>query len=412
MMAMMAAAATTAFAQDALVKDAKKLFSKNEFDQALQTLAPALTSSETQDKAAAWNLQSEIYYGKFSAIQTIEMESKVKQDNQPYDTLGMWTSAISAWESVLKCDEFDQQPDAKGKVKLKYRSAAQTKYKNFGVSLVQAGQFMYNKKDNKQALKGWSSYLNMKNTPIFAEVKDFPIDPFYHEIAYYTAFLSYQEKNYADAEKYAMLAAQNPEKVEDANEILLFAKKDNCKTAEDSLAYVQWLKDLHKAKPEEERYFNLLMDYYTHKNDMKALSAWAEEEIALNAQNKMAWALKGEVQMNSNEYDAAVESYKKAIEIDPEFVQCVFNAGVCLNSKAISLNEQLADKKTGGLTQDNANKVKAVLAEAQTFLERARELDGDQLKVKWAYPLYRIYYSLKLTDKMAELEAIDPSLKQ
>jgi hypothetical protein len=90
----------------------------------------------------------------------------------------------------------------------------------------------------------------------------------------------------------------------------------------------------------------------------------------------------------------------------------VFNAGVCLNSKAIAMNDQLADKKTGGLTAENAEKVKAVLAEAQKFLERAQELDGDQMKVKWAYPLYRIYYSLQMKDKMAALEAIDPSLKQ
>jgi hypothetical protein len=76
------------------------------------------------------------------------------------------------------------------------------------------------------------------------------------------------------------------------------------------------------------------------------------------------------------------------------------------------MNDQLADKKTGGLTKENAEKVKVVLREAQGFLERAKELDGDQLKVKWAYPLYRIYYSLQLKDKMAELEAIDPTLKQ
>ena len=116
--------------------------------------------------------------------------------------------------------------------------------------------------------------------------------------------------------------------------------------------------------------------------------------------------------LTPNKCRQAVEAYKKSIEIDPEFVQCVFNAGVCLNSKAIAMNDQLADKKTGGLTKENAEKVKVVLREAQGFLERAKELDGDQLKVKWAYPLYRIYYSLQLKDKMAELEAIDPTLKQ
>ncbi len=405
MMALMAAAATTAFAQDALVKEAKKLMGKGEFDQAAQTLAPALTSSETLDKKGAWNLQSEIMHGKFSAIQTKQIESNVSKN--PYDTLGLHTAAIATWEAVLKCDELDQQPDEKGKVKLKYRAAAQTKYKTFGIALVQAGQYFYqDKKDNENAIKAWKYYLDMKNTPIFAEVKDFPKDPFYYDIAYYASILAYQMHNYPEAEKFATLTAEDPSKAGEAMEIMLFSKKESMKTQEDSVAYVKMLKDLHKEDPSEARYFNLLMDYYSHANNVSAMKAWADEEVALDPQNKMAWAVKGEVQMNQSEWDAAVESYKKAIEIDPEFVQCVFNAGVCLNSKAIGLKDQLADKNTGGLKKEDADKVKAILADALTFLERARELDPDSEKVKWAYPLYQIYYALENKEKADEMEKL------
>lgn len=405
MMALMAAAATTAFAQDALVKEAKKLMGKGEFDQAVQTLAPALTSSETLDKKGAWNLQSEIMHGKFSAIQTKQIESNVSKN--PYDTLGLHTAAIATWEAVLKCDELDQQPDEKGKVKLKYRAAAQTKYKTFGIALVQAGQYFYqDKKDNENAIKAWKYYLEMKDTPLFAEVKDFPKDPFYYDIAYYASILAYQMHNYPEAEKFATLTAEDPSKAGEAMEIMLFSKKESMKTQEDSVAYVKMLKDLHKEDPSEARYFNLLMDYYSHANNVSAMKAWADEEVALDPQNKMAWAVKGEVQMNQSEWDAAVESYKKAIEIDPEFVQCVFNAGVCLNSKAIGLKDQLADKNTGGLKKEDADKVKAILADALTFLERARELDPDSEKVKWAYPLYQIYYALENKEKADEMEKL------
>ena len=405
MMAMMAAAASSAFAQDALVKDAKKLMSKGEFDQAATTLAPALTSSETIDKKGAWNLQSEIMYEKFSAIQKKQIESNATK--AVYDTLGLHLAAIEAWEAALKCDEFDQQPDEKGKVKLKYRAAAQTKYKQFGVALVQAGQYFYqNLKDNDNAFKAWSAYVDMKNTSIFADVKDFPVDPFFYDIAYYTAILAYQMHNYPEAVKYATITAKDEQKADEATEILIFSKKETMKTKEDSVAYVNMLKDLHKQKPEEERYFNLLMDYYTRAKNTAALKAWAEEEIALNAENKMAWALKGEVQMNDGLWDEAVESYKKAIEIDPEFVQCIFNAGVCLNSKAIALKDKYADKNTGKLTTDNANKIKAVLSDALLFMERAKELDPDSEKVKWAYPLYQIYYATGDKAKADEMEKL------
>ena len=411
-LAMMAIAATTTYAQDALVKEAKKLMGKGEFDAAAQTLAPALKSAETIDKAAAWNLQSEIMYGKYSAISTKQMENQVKKVDEPTDTMGMHQAAIAAWDAVLKCDEFDQLPDEKGRVKMKYRTPAQTKYKNFGVSLVQAGQFFYQKKDNKAALKAWQTYLGMKDTSIFKEVADFPKDPFYDDILYYVSFLAYQEKDYPTAVKYAQILAANPDKADEANEILLFAKKETLKSKSDSLEYVAMVKELHKANPESERYFNLLVDYYNHVSDAAEKLAWVEEEIAVAPQNKMPWAIKGESLMNAEKWDDAVDAFKKAVEIDPEWVPCLFNIGICLNSKAIALNDELMDKKTMGLTPENAEKVKAVLRDAQVYLEKTKELDPDQLQTKWGYPLYRIYYSLQNKEKMKELEAIDPTLAQ
>lgn len=411
-MAMMAAAATSAFAQDALIKEAKKLMGSGEFDQASEKLAPALTSAETTDKKGAWNMESEIQYAKYMDILNKESKNQMEKKSEVYDTLGMHTAAVAAWKAALKCDEFDQQPDEKGKVKLKYRSASVNRYKNFGVTLVQAGQYFYqNRKDNDAAFDAWSHYLDMGKTSIFEGVADFPKDPFYYDIAYYAAILSYQKHDYANAEKYAQLTAEDASKAKEATEILLFSKKETMKTAADSAAYVNMVKDLHKQDPSNERYFNLLMDYYTRAKNIPALLAWADEEIALDATNKMAWALKGEVLMNESKWDEALECYKKAVEIDPEFLQCVFNAGVCLNSKAIALNDELMDKKTGGLTKENADKVKAVLSDALVYMERARELDPDREKVNWAYPLYRIYYTMQNKEKMAELEAIDPSLK-
>jgi len=410
MMALMAAAATTTFAQDALVKEAKKAFSKNDFDAAAQTLAPALTSSETVDKAAAWNMQTEIMYGKWSAINEQSIKSNV--DHQPYDTLAMHRAAVQAWKSALKCDELDQLPDAKGKVKLKYRSGSQTKFKVFGVSLVQAGQFFYQQKSNQEALEAWKLYLGMKESPIFAEVKDFPKDAFYADILYYVAFLSYQEKAYADAEKYAKLFAQEqPEKADEANEILLFSKKDNCKTKADSLEYLAQVKEMRKADVSNERYFNLLLDYFGHANDSEAKAQWVEEEIALNPENKMVWAIKGETAMNADNLDEAITCFEKAIELDPTFTACIFNCGRCYYAKAMALQDKLADKN-GMITQENRNKVAEVVKEAEKFYVRTRELDPDREVCNWAYPLYQIYYFLKDEAKQNEIIAIDPSLAQ
>ena len=409
MMALMAAAATTAFAQDDLVKQAKKQLGSNDFDQAAATLAPALTSDATADKAAAWNLQVDIMAGKFQAIQAKMVENQVAGKQVPFDTLGMNNAAYEALKAAIECDKYDVQPNAKGKVKIRFRQNNQQRVQNIRLNLINAGLYDYNHKNMEGALAKWALYLDSPLEALFTgvpDVADLSKDQYRSEIAYYAGLVAYQMKNHATAVKYAKMAGEDPKKAGEANEIILFSMKETMKTQADSTEYVNMLKKLHKDSPEEERFFNLLMEYYTRSNNMKALAEWAEEEIALNPENKMAWALKGEVQMNNREWDAAVESYKKAIEIDPDFIQCVFNAGVCLNSKAIELKDKLADKNTGGLTKANADKVKAILTEALPYLERAKELDPDREKVRWAYPLYQIYYSLGDKAKSDEMEAI------
>lgn len=409
MMALMATAATTAFAQDALVKEAKKLAAKGEYAEAVKVITPALESSETLDKAAAWHQYSDIFYAQHSGIAETAAKSAITKET--YDTLTMQRSAVNAWEAALKCDEYDMQPNEKGKVKPRFRSESQNRYKNFGVQLVQAGQSEYQKKNSEAALKAWKLYCDMKNTPIFAEVADFPKDPFFYDITYYVAFLSYQAKDFDAAEKYAKLTAENPDKVDDANEILLFSKKDNMKTKEDSVAYVVMVKELHKAQPQQDRYFNLLMDYYARANDAKAMGEWLEEETAINPNNSMVWALKGEAKMNDEKWEEAIADYDKAIEIKPDFVQCIFNAGRCYYSSAMDLQTKLADKN-GMITNENRGKVVEVIKKAEGYYVRAKELDPDRTSCNWAYPLYQIYYFLKDDAKMKEIEAIDPSLAQ
>lgn len=405
MMAVLAAIATTAFAQEALVKEAKKLSDKGEYAQAISTVTPALSNGTAEEKAAAYNLLSEVHYQIFMKNQQIMVENQVKKTAVPYDTAAMNRAIAASLEAALKCDEFDRQPNEKGKVKLRFRDANGKRFQALRPNVINSGMYEYNHKNMPGAIKNWRLYIDSAEDPLFTGI-DMTKDQYKSEICYYIGLAAYNSKDFATAKKYAAIAAEDPEKAKDANEILLFSQKDGAKTKEDSLAYLATIKDLHAKNPEEERYFNLLLDYYSKPGRSAEMKVWAEEEIARDANNKMAWALKGEVEMNNQQWDDAIASYKKAADIDPSFVQVVFNAGVCYNSKAIELKDKLADKRTGGLTPANAAKVKEVLADAKTNLERARQLDPEREKVNWAYPLYQIYYSLGDKEKSAEMEKL------
>lgn len=403
-LAMMAVAATTAFAQNNLVKEAKKLLGSGDYANAASTLAPALTSAETTDKAAAWNLMNDI---KYKAYQN---EFGKLQLHQPYDLETLVNSLIDGFNAAEECEKYDILPNEKGKVKIRFHKNNATRYANERQWLYNGGILGYQEKKPALAIKSWGKYVESNKSPLFHDMT-LPADTLMADAAYNAALLSYQEKDMVGAQKYAAIAATFPEKADEAMEMKLFIQKESCKTAADSAAYLATLTQLHKAEPKKEKYFNMLQEYYTRSGNFELMKSWAKEETQIDPTNKMAWAILGESEMNTEKWDEAITAFKNAIEIDPNWVNCVFNIGVCLNNKATVLNDQLMDKKTMGLTKENAEKVKDVLREAKTYLEKSRELDPERKVAPWSYHLYRIYYSLGEKAKMEELEAIDPALK-
>ena len=147
MVALMAVATTSAFAQADVVKNAKKLLDKGSVTEAISAVQPALTAGTNEDKAAAWNLLSSAYYKQFSDIQAKKIENQVKQTNEPVDEATMNKAIVAALEAAMKCDEFDNMPNEKGKVKPKFRQPNQQIYQNGRLQCINAGQYEYNQKN-------------------------------------------------------------------------------------------------------------------------------------------------------------------------------------------------------------------------------------------------------------------------
>ena len=113
MMAVALATAATAFGQDDLVKQALK--QKSNPAEAVKILTPALTSAETKDKAAAWGAMSEIQYQFYSIAYDAMVQNQFKTEKTPIDTVGMYNGVAESIKAAIKCDEFDMQPNEKGK---------------------------------------------------------------------------------------------------------------------------------------------------------------------------------------------------------------------------------------------------------------------------------------------------------
>ena len=158
MMAVALATAATAFGQDDLVKQALK--QKSNPAEAVKILTPALTSAETKDKAAAWGAMSEIQYQFYSIAYDAMVQNQFKTEKTPIDTVGMYNGVAESIKAAIKCDEFDMQPNEKGKIKPRYRSKNATRLAAVRNTLIDGGSHFYNVKDYAKAAQFWALSLS------------------------------------------------------------------------------------------------------------------------------------------------------------------------------------------------------------------------------------------------------------
>lgn len=203
---------------------------------------------------------------------------------------------------------------------------------------------------------------------------------------YFASYASYQTKDFANAAKYAKNALSDERVKEQAEQVYRVSLEQNVKTREDSINYVNELKTLNL-----EKYFNQICTIYQELGEEGQVLKLVEEALAKDPNNKIAYFTRGSMNNSKKQYDAAKADFKKAVEIDPEFIQAWFNLGVCSSQKGFDLNEKYTDK-TGKIAVDKAAEVTECLKEAIGYYEKVRELDPNHEKISnWPMQLRMLY---------------------
>ena len=385
--ALMMLGTSAAFAGDSEpLKAILKAKTYPEAEQLLKTNLGQLANSE--EKAKAYNHLTKLALEKFdkeNAIQAANMAAVVaKQPETPYDTLGFYEAAYNATMNGLECMKYDAEPNAKGAVKPKYTENLKMLIANTRMQLVTAGNHYAGLGDQDGVLKYWGTFLDSDDNPIFAASKAQEAQ-FIGQVAYYSAQFANQAKQYERAEKYADIAMKDEAMREKAQTFKYAMAQRNLKTHEDSVKYVNTIKELYQREPDNEMAFGTLCNMYNELNMNAELKVLIDDKLAKDPNNHTAWALKGQSLMNQNttaknpNWDECIEAFKKAIEIDGTNPVILTYLGYSINSKAAQVNGDRAAQK-------------ALYKEAMGYLERAKEIDPNRERANWAYPLYQCYY--------------------
>lgn len=385
--ALMMLGTSAAFAGDSEpLKAILKAKTYPEAEQLLKTNLGQLANSE--EKAKAYNHLTKLALEKFdkeNAIQAANMAAVVaKQPETPYDTLGFYEAAYNATVNGLECMKYDAEPNAKGAVKPKFTENLKMLIANTRLQLVTAGNHYAGLGDQDGVLKYWGTFLDSDDNPLFAASKAQEAQ-FIGQVAYYSAQFANQAKQYERAEKYADIAMKDEAMRDKAQTFKYAMAQRNLKTHEDSVKYVNTIKELYQREPDNEMAFGTLCNMYNELSMNAELKALIDDKLAKDPNNHTAWALKGQSLMNQNttadnpNWDECIEAFKKAIEIDGTNPVILTYLGYSINSKAAQVNGDRAAQK-------------ALYKEAMGYLERAKEIDPNRERANWAYPLYQCYY--------------------
>ena len=387
-------------AQVSNVKEAKKLAEGTDpdFPKAEALINEAMTNPETKDQANTWNVAGQIQKS------IVDKESEKAYLKQPYDTAKAYNGTYNMFEYFLKCDEIEQIPNEKGKVKFKFRNANADVMNSERPNLINGGIYFFNLDDNKNAYKFFSMYVDAAKSQMLEKEDLINKDTLLSQIAYYAALSAARNEDYKNVLKYTPLASTDKE----VGKYALEFQAQAYKALKDTANWIATLKDGVQKFPDYSFFFGHLVDYYANTGDFKDAMMFADNMIAKDPKNPFFLYVKGYLYQNLKEYDNAIDFYKKTIEVDPNYAEAYSNLGLIYCQQGLDYAEKVTVNVNDPKFSSEQAKIKKFYEDARPFYEKARQLKPEQ-KDLWLNGLYTVYYKLNLGKEFEEIEKLMPS---
>ena len=382
------------------VKTAQKLADtpNSDLNQAQSLIDGAMKYPEVTSQPDVWNAAGTVQKKRFKA----EQEKLYLQQTPNYDN--MYSSLYNVYTNFFKCDEVEKTAvDKKGRpVKVKYHAPN----KEFLVEnrgwLINGGVKYYNEdKNNEQALKYFSLYIESAQNPMIAGDSAIVNDTLITTIAYYASLASMQLKDYKSVLKFTPLVKQDRENNRYGYEFTASAYREMGDTA-------QWIAELQegvKKYPDHNYFVGNLLDYYNNSGKFDEALKFANDMVTKDPNDSFMQYVKGYLCQNLKKYDDAITAYKAAIAIKPDYAEAHSNLGLVYCTQARDYQDKMPTNLSNAQYKKELEVVKGYYREARPHYEKVRELKPAEQQM-WLNGLYSIYYMLNMGPELEEIEKL------
>lgn len=394
--------ATNSIAQNSLISKAQMRLDENKVDEAAEVIEPALTSGKTKNLAGAYNMAGNVYGRMLNA------EILKAANNQPCDTTKFVNSLNKSLNYFVKSYEIDNTPNEKGKIKAKYNENNKKMITQMGTYFMYAGQFLNNNGDQKGAYDAFEKYLEMPKLPVFTEAQADSMYKADHDqyctVAYYTALLGYQMKDYDKALKHVDFAIADTSS-KNKND-LFFIKSQSLLAKKDTAAWLKCVTEAITQLPNNTQFVQNLLYYYNMKNLNDEAIAVAADLVAKAPNNPNAWYSAGCIYLNNaKDFVKAREYLQKALELNPNMYEAQYNMGISYVNELVANKDKFTSNTKDPNYKKDLEAAKEYYKKALPYFEKTRELVPDQPKI-WALSLKNVYYNLEMKDKEKQIDEV------
>lgn len=376
----------SASAQNDLVKQVERTVKAGNVDYAAvrSEIAPALSNPETKDGAYAWYVAGKIEFDAYDNL------SAKRQLGQQVSGSEIGKAIIDGYNYYMTALPLDSVPDKKGKIKTKYsRDIVKTVVAHYA-DFDNAARILWGEQDYKGAYEAWGIFLSLDQNPAFAKSLIVPHDTIMGELAYNQALAAWQAEMLDEALEafdYAKNKGYNKKALYDyAISVAAQAQKNDVVYALAAEGYKYYGK-------EDPKFIQLIINGYIEKQNYEQANAMLNEAIAADPTNAVYYNLKGVICESQKDNAAAVELYKKAVEIAPTNASARYNYGRKLCEQAYTISDSSANLSQAEYNKVRAEQIDPLLRQAAEQLEKAFELDEDNQRDALRY-LRNVYYNL------------------
>jgi len=389
-------AATGAFAQKKAVNQAQSIAKGNnaDFAEARTLIKGALEDPETKDDAKTWYVAGFVEDQQFSSERMKELLGQ--QPNQPI----MYQALLNILPYMEKAYELDQLPDAKGKIKPKHTKDIKGVLSANHVYYINAGAYYFDEKDYRSAYNAFQQYLKISDLSMFKGESVAERDSNYMTVQFYSGVAATQLGEPQTAIAALNSAKQYGYRQNDTYQYLYYEYEQQ----KDTMNMEAVAKEGAQLFPEEPYFLLNLINIYIYTNRNEEAINRLNQAIAAEPNNAQLYDVMGNVyETGIKDNDKAEEAYKKALEINPEYVDALSNLGRIYYNQAINVQgdaNMISDNK---LYQEEIAKAKTLFEKALPYFKSAHDLKPEQSEYMIA--LRGIYYNLNMGKEFEEIEA-------